>query len=161
VPKAQVECRICTNFLVGPGHAHPEMITRACSPRHAHPELHLDSLKCHFPDFGEKFYRIMMVRSCSIGYSLSLGAPIGIGGPRVLPVRAHSSYATGYDNFLNIAPYRVSQKSIPFEIKRLLEFEWLIFTMLSSLPRVRKHIWIEFYARTLSSYVRWAYNLTQ
>ena len=31
---------------------------------------------------------------CSIGYSLSLGAPIGVGGPRVLPVRAHSSYAT-------------------------------------------------------------------
>jgi hypothetical protein len=30
-------------------------------------------------------------------YSLSLGAhiwPIGFGGPRVLPVRAHSSYAT-------------------------------------------------------------------
>jgi hypothetical protein len=30
-----------------------------------------------------------------IGYSLSLGAPIEVGGPRVLPVRAHSSYATG------------------------------------------------------------------
>jgi hypothetical protein len=31
-------------------------------------------------------------------YSLSLGAPIwpiGVGGPRVRPVRAHSSYATG------------------------------------------------------------------
>jgi hypothetical protein len=37
VPKAQVECRICTNFLVGPWHAHPEndhqgMLTKACSP---------------------------------------------------------------------------------------------------------------------------------
>jgi hypothetical protein len=32
-------------------------------------------------------------------YSLSLGAPIwhiGVGGPRVCPVRTHSSYATGY-----------------------------------------------------------------
>jgi hypothetical protein len=31
-------------------------------------------------------------------YSLTLGAPIwpiGVGGPRVRPVRAHSSYATG------------------------------------------------------------------
>jgi hypothetical protein len=31
-------------------------------------------------------------------YSLSLGAPIwpiGVGGPRVRPVRTHSSYATG------------------------------------------------------------------
>jgi hypothetical protein len=68
--------------------------SRACSPGKF---LNLDSLKCHFPDSGERFYRILMVRErhcCSIGYSLSLGAPIGVGGPRVLPVRAHSSYAT-------------------------------------------------------------------
>jgi hypothetical protein len=29
-------------------------------------------------------------------YSLSLGGPIWVGGPRVFPVRAHSSYATAY-----------------------------------------------------------------
>jgi hypothetical protein len=70
--------------------------SRECSPGKY---LNLDSLKCHFPDFGERFYRILMVREwhcCSIGYSLSLGAPIGVGGPRVLPVLAHGSYATAY-----------------------------------------------------------------
>jgi hypothetical protein len=48
--------------------------------------LNLDSLKCHFPDFGERFYRILMVRKrhcCSIGYSLSLGAPLGLGAPGI------------------------------------------------------------------------------
>ena len=43
--------------------------------------LNLDSLKCHFPDFGERFYRILIVKKwhcCSIGYSLR--APIGVGG---------------------------------------------------------------------------------
>jgi hypothetical protein len=73
--------------------------SRACSPGKL--SLNLESLKCHFLDFGERFYRILMVRKrhcCSIGYSLSLGAPIwpiGVGGPRVLPVQDHSSNATG------------------------------------------------------------------
>ena len=89
-PLVEVERRICTSFLVGPRHAPPGKFS-----------LNLESLKCHFLDFGERFYRILMVRKrhcCSIGYSLSLGAPIwpiGVGGPRVLPVQAHSSYATG------------------------------------------------------------------
>ena len=37
-------------FSRGPGHAHPENF------------LSLESLKCHFPDFGVRFYRILMVR---------------------------------------------------------------------------------------------------
>ena len=55
--------------------------SRACSPGNL---LNLDSLKCHFPDFGQRYYRILMVRKrhcCSIGYSLCLGAPIGVGAP--------------------------------------------------------------------------------
>ena len=32
--------------------------SRACSPG----KLNLDSLKYHFPEFGERFYRIVMVR---------------------------------------------------------------------------------------------------
>ena len=37
----------------------------ACSPGKI---LNLESLKCHFPDFGERFYRILMVRKqhCNI-----------------------------------------------------------------------------------------------
>jgi hypothetical protein len=39
--------------------------TRACSPGKF---LNLESLKCHFPDSGERFYRILMVRKqhCNI-----------------------------------------------------------------------------------------------
>ena len=61
--------------------------------------LNLDSLKCHFLDFGERFYRILMVRKrhCNISealanvllYRLRLGAPIWhieVGIPRVLQV---------------------------------------------------------------------------
>jgi hypothetical protein len=63
------------------------------------------SLKCHFLDFGERFHRIVMVRKrhCNISEALANvfalspkpGAPIwpiGVGGPRILPVWAHSSY---------------------------------------------------------------------
>jgi hypothetical protein len=62
VPKAQVECRICTSFLGVQG-----MLTRKIF------ESDLDSLKCHFPDFGEKFYRILMVRKrhCDIPEALA------------------------------------------------------------------------------------------
>ena len=69
--------------------------------------IHIDSLKCHFLDFGERFYRILMVRKrhCNISKALanvfaqSLGAPIwpiGVGGPRVCPSEpiVVSSYAT-------------------------------------------------------------------
>jgi hypothetical protein len=41
-------------------------------------------------------------------YSLSLGAPIWpilVGGPRVHPVRAHSSYATESDANLNLMTF--------------------------------------------------------
>jgi hypothetical protein len=79
--------------------------SRACSSGKC---LNLYSLKCHFLDLGERFYRIRMVRKrhCNISealavmfllYRLNLGAPIWpieAGGPRVLPVWAHSSYAT-------------------------------------------------------------------
>jgi hypothetical protein len=74
--------------------------SRACS---SETFLNLDSLKCHFLDFGERFYRILMVRKrhsvtyqrpwpMFLLYRLSLGAPIwpiGVGDPRVLPVWAH------------------------------------------------------------------------
>jgi hypothetical protein len=50
----------------------------------------------HFVDFGERFYRILMVRKrhCDISEALAnvfalspkLGGPIGVGGTRVLPV---------------------------------------------------------------------------
>jgi hypothetical protein len=35
--------------------------------------LNLESLKCHFPDFGERFYRILMVRKrhCDISEALA------------------------------------------------------------------------------------------
>ena len=65
-----------------------------------------------FLDFGERFYRILMVRKrhCKISealanvFALSLNPggggiwPIGVGGPRVLPVLANSSYATARAN---------------------------------------------------------------
>ena len=43
--------------------------SRACSPRTF---LNLDSLKYHFPEFGERFYRILMVRKrhCNISEAL-------------------------------------------------------------------------------------------
>jgi hypothetical protein len=78
--------------------------SRACSSGNF---LNLDSLKCHFLDFGGRFYRILMVRKrhCNISEALANvfalspkpGAPIWpieVGGPRVLPVWAHSSYVT-------------------------------------------------------------------
>jgi hypothetical protein len=85
VPKARVERRRAHEFSKG---------SRACSPGKF---LNLESLKCHFPDFRERFNRILMVRKrhCNISelrppwpmfllYSLSLGAPIwpiGVGAP--------------------------------------------------------------------------------
>jgi hypothetical protein len=110
VLKARVEHRICTSFLG----------SRACSSGNF---LNLHSQKCHFLDFGERFYRILMVRKrhCNMFllYRLNLRAPIWpieFGGPRVLPVWAHSSYATD----ANITSLRVRvNKSFG---KR--EFEW-------------------------------------
>jgi hypothetical protein len=82
--KALVERRICTSFL------------GACSSGKF---LNLHSLKCHFLDLGERFYRILMVRKryCNISEALANvfalspkpGGPIWpieVGGPRVLPV---------------------------------------------------------------------------
>jgi hypothetical protein len=61
---------------------------RACSPGTF---LNLESLKCHFLDFGERFYRILMVRKrhCNISEALANvfalspkpGAPTGVGAP--------------------------------------------------------------------------------
>jgi hypothetical protein len=78
--------------------------SRACSPGNF---LNLDSLKCHFLDFGRDFTEFWWSENDIVTYQrpwptfllyrLSLGAPIwpiGVGGPRVLPVWAHSSYAT-------------------------------------------------------------------
>jgi hypothetical protein len=44
--------------------------SRACSSRKC---LNLHSLKCHFLDFGERFYRILMVRKqhCNISEALA------------------------------------------------------------------------------------------
>ena len=60
VPKARVERCICTSFLG----------VRACSPGTF---LNLDSMKCHFPNFGERFYRILTVRKrhCDISEALT------------------------------------------------------------------------------------------
>ena len=56
MPKARVERRRAHEFSKG---------SRACSPGKF---LNLESLKCHFPDFRERFYRILMVRKrhCNI-----------------------------------------------------------------------------------------------
>jgi hypothetical protein len=89
--------------------------SRACSPGKY---LNLESLKCHFLDFGERFYRILMVRKrhCNISETLANvfalqpepGRPHLVGGPRVLPVRAHSSYATA----LSVYPHRASLENM-------------------------------------------------
>jgi hypothetical protein len=84
VPKARVERRICTSFLGG------------CSPGKC---LNLDSLKCHFPDFGERFAELWWSKNDIVTYqmpwpmfllySLDLGDPIwpiGVGGPRSQPI---------------------------------------------------------------------------
>ena len=56
VPKARVGAPCMHEFSTG---------SRACSPGKF---LNLESLKCHFPDFGERLYRILMVRKrhCNI-----------------------------------------------------------------------------------------------
>jgi hypothetical protein len=59
VPNARVERHICTSFLGVQG-----------SPGKC---LNLDSLKCHFPDFGKRFYRILMVRKRHCNLSEALG----------------------------------------------------------------------------------------
>ena len=90
-----------TSFFRGSG---------SCSPGKF---LNLECLKCHFPDFGGRFYRILMVRKrhCNISEKANVftlqpepGRPHLVGGPRVLPVRAHSSYAT--------APHRASLENM-------------------------------------------------
>ena len=67
--------------------------SRACSSGKF---LNLESLKCHFLDFGERFYRILMVRKRHFNISEALanvfalspkpGGPHWGWGPRVLPV---------------------------------------------------------------------------
>ena len=61
--------------------------SRACSPGKF---LNLDSLKCHFLDFGERFYRILMVRKrhCDISEALANVFALSpkLGGPHL----AHS-----------------------------------------------------------------------
>ena len=84
------------------------MGSRACSPGKF---LNLESLKCHFPDFGERLYRILTVRKrhCNISEASLANVfalhsePGGLDfihwgwGRRVRPVRTHSSYATGFE----------------------------------------------------------------
>ena len=98
VPKARVERRRAHEFSKG---------SRACSPGKF---LNLESLKCHFPDFRERFNRILMVRKrhCNISEASMANVfalqpePGGPHlahwgwGPRVCPVRTHSSYATDF-----------------------------------------------------------------
>jgi hypothetical protein len=88
VPKARVERRICTSFLGVQG-----MLTRKMF------ESKLSEMP--FPGlWGEIENDIVTYQRpwpMFLLYSLCLGAPIwpiGFGGPRVRPVRAHSSYAT-------------------------------------------------------------------
>jgi hypothetical protein len=95
VLKARVEHRICTSFLGGPGHVHPEnfwiyTLWNAISW----------TLGRDFTEFWWSENDIVTYQRpwpMFLLYHLNLGAPIWpieVGGPRVLPVWAHSSYAT-------------------------------------------------------------------
>ena len=95
VLKARVEHRICTSFLGGPGHVHPEIfwiytLWNAISW----------TLGRDFTEFWWSENDIVTYQRpwpMFLLYRLNLGAPIWpieVGGPRVLPVWAHSSYAT-------------------------------------------------------------------
>jgi hypothetical protein len=95
VLKARVEHRICTSFLGGPGHVHPEnfwiyTLWNAISW----------TLGRDFTEFWWSENDIVTYQRpwpMFLLYRLNLGAPIWpieVGGPRVLPVWAHSSYAT-------------------------------------------------------------------
>jgi hypothetical protein len=96
VLKARVEHCICTSFLGGPGHVHPEnfwiyTLWNAISW----------TLGRDFTEFWWSENDIVTYQRpwpMFLLYRLNLGAPIWpieVGGPRVLPVWAHSSYATG------------------------------------------------------------------
>jgi hypothetical protein len=98
VLKARVKRRICTSFLGGPGHVHPEnfwiyTLWNAISR----------TLGRDFTEFWWSKNDIVTYhrpRPMFLLYRLSLGAPIWpieVGGPQVLPVWAHSSYATDRD----------------------------------------------------------------
>jgi hypothetical protein len=95
VLKARVKRRICTSFLGGTGHAHPEnfwiyTLWNAISR----------TLGRDFTEFWWSKNDIVTYQRpwpMFLLYRLRLGAPIWpieVGGPRVLPVWAHSSYAT-------------------------------------------------------------------
>jgi hypothetical protein len=96
VLKARVKRHICTSFLGGPGHVHPEnfwiyTLWNAISR----------TLGRDFTEFWWSKNDIVTYQRpwpMFLLYRLRLGAPIWpieVGGPRVLPVWAHSSYATG------------------------------------------------------------------
>jgi hypothetical protein len=95
VLKARVKRHICTSFLGGPGHVHPEnfwiyTLWNAIS----------QTLGRDFTEFWWSKTDIVTYQRpwpMFLLYRLRLGAPIWpieVGGPRVLPVWAHSSYAT-------------------------------------------------------------------
>jgi hypothetical protein len=95
VLKARVEHRICTSFLGGPERVHPEnfwiyTLWNAISW----------TLGRDFTEFWWSENDIVTYQRpwpMFLLYRLNLGAPIWpieVGGPRVLPVWAHSSYAT-------------------------------------------------------------------
>jgi hypothetical protein len=97
VLKARVEHRICTSFLGGPGHVHPENVWIYTLWNAISWTLGRD-----FTEFWWSENDIVTYQRpwpMYLLYRLNLGPPIWpieVGGPRVLTVWAHSSYATVY-----------------------------------------------------------------
>jgi hypothetical protein len=125
VLKARVEHRICTSFLGGPGHVHPESfwiytLWNAIS----------STLGRDFTEFWWSENDIVTYQRpwpMFLLYRLHLGAPIWpieVGGPQVLPVWAHSSYATGTTwqcDFYGISlKFTISQCSVRFQGQGIL-----------------------------------------
>ena len=94
VLKARVEHRICTSFLGGPGHVHPEnfwiyTLWNAISWTFGRDVTEFWWSENDIVTYQRPWPMFLL-------YRLNLGAPIEVGGPRVLPVWARSSYATDY-----------------------------------------------------------------
>jgi hypothetical protein len=128
-------------------------------------------MKCHFPEFGERFYRILMVRKrhCKRGpgqcfwssawtWRPVFGTYIGVWGPRVLPVRTWELLNTGGETV--IAPlifvwcefppytliYNVNKNGIGMLMQKRSEktnVKNVFCTFLNNLM-VWRHCWIHF-----------------